>query len=67
MRALLDIGVLIALLDSEHMYHGVTTKWVAAHEKQGWASCPLTQNGCIRIMSHLPTETARLQAWLRRC
>jgi toxin-antitoxin system PIN domain toxin len=26
--------------------------WFAAHAMAGWASCPITQNGCVRIMSH---------------
>lgn len=52
MRALLDINVLIALLDSDHSLHDRATAWFAEHGGQGWASCPLTQNGCIRIMSH---------------
>lgn len=25
--------------------------WFARHAREGWASCPLTQNGCLRIMS----------------
>lgn len=25
--------------------------WFAKHAEAGWASCPLTQNGCIRVMS----------------
>jgi predicted nucleic acid-binding protein len=24
----------------------------ASHARAGWASCPITQNGCTRIMSH---------------
>lgn len=52
MRALLDVNVLIALLDSDHSLHDRATAWFAEHGAQGWASCPLTQNGCIRIMSH---------------
>ena len=52
MRALLDINVLIALLDSDHTSHGVAMGWFAEHAEKGWASCPLTQNGCIRIMSN---------------
>jgi toxin-antitoxin system PIN domain toxin len=51
MRALLDVNVLIALLDAAHVGHGVATRWLAAQLRHGWASCPLTQNGCIRIMS----------------
>jgi toxin-antitoxin system PIN domain toxin len=52
MRALLDVNVLIALLDSRHVSHGRAREWFAAEAPRGWASCPITQNGCIRIMSH---------------
>lgn len=51
MRALLDVNVLIALLDSDHVHHAAAAAWLDAHLKDGWASCPITQNGCIRIMS----------------
>ena len=51
MRALLDVNVLIALLDSDHTSHGVALTWFAKHAREGWASCPITQNGCVRIMS----------------
>jgi toxin-antitoxin system PIN domain toxin len=51
-RALLDVNVLIALLDSDHASHGVAMNWFAQHAREGWASCPITQNGCIRIMSN---------------
>ena len=51
MRALLDANVLIALLDSDHLHHGRAKAWLKENIKHGWASCPLTQNGCIRIMS----------------
>lgn len=51
MRALLDINVLIALFDADHSLHGPALAWFSEHGKSGWASCPLTQNGCIRVMS----------------
>lgn len=51
MRALLDINVLIALLDGSHIHHGLVTDWLGNHIDEGWASCPITQNGCIRILS----------------
>ncbi len=51
MRALLDINVLIALLDADHASHGRAVEWYSQHAEAGWASCPLTQNGCLRIMS----------------
>lgn len=51
MQAVLDTSVLIALLDSEHMHHETVTQWLTENGQRGWATCPLTQNGCIRIMS----------------
>lgn len=51
MRSLLDVNVLIALLDSDHLHHGRATAWLKQNIRLGWASCPLTQNGCVRIMS----------------
>lgn len=52
MRALLDVNVLIALLDADHSLHAPATDWFVQHAKLGWASCPITENGCVRIMSH---------------
>ena len=51
MRALLDVNVLIALLDSDHLHHTRAMAWLQENIQSGWASCPLTENGCIRIMS----------------
>ena len=51
MRALLDVNVLIALLDAAHMHHARATQWLQQEIAHGWASCPLTQNGCLRIMA----------------
>lgn len=51
MRALLDVNVLIALLDAGHLHHGLAMSWFEGELEHGWASCPITQNGCIRIMS----------------
>ena len=51
MVALLDVNVLIALLDAGHVRHASATEWLSMHLEQGWASCPLTQNGCTRILS----------------
>lgn len=51
MRALLDVNVLIGLLDENHTHHATVSDWFAAHIEHGWASCPLTQNGCVRIIS----------------
>ena len=51
MRSLLDVNVLIALFDADHSLHSQAIGWFDENGKAGWASCPLTQNGCIRIMS----------------
>ena len=52
MRALLDVNVLIALLDADHSLHARATEWFAGNARDTWASCPITENGCVRIMSH---------------
>ena len=52
MRALLDINVLIALLDSDHALHERAREWFGRNASRGWASCPMTQNGCVRVMAH---------------
>lgn len=52
MRALLDVNVLIALLDADHSLYARATEWFSDGGRAGWASCPMTQNGCMRAMSH---------------
>lgn len=59
MRALLDVNVLIALLDANHTSHRIALNWFAQNAAKGWASCPITQNGCVRIMSHPGYPNAR--------
>lgn len=51
MRALLDVNFLIALLDASHVHHGQAHAWLDRNVHDGWASCPITQNGCVRILS----------------
>lgn len=50
-RALLDINVLLALLDSDHVDHKLARDWIKAEIQHGWASCAITQNGFVRIIS----------------
>jgi uncharacterized protein len=52
MRSLLDINVLIALLDPDHVFHERAHGWWDEHHGEGWASCPFTENGVVRIMSN---------------
>ena len=49
MRSLLDVNVLIALLDAEHVHHDAAREWMRENIRHGWATCPITQNGCLRI------------------
>ncbi|MEW9625423.1 TA system VapC family ribonuclease toxin [Rhodanobacter geophilus] len=48
---LLDVNVLLALLDPTHAHHALAHEWFAS-AGASWASCSLTQNGALRIMSH---------------
>ena len=52
MRALLDVNLLIALLDPDHVFHERAHDWWEANRSAGWASCPLTENGVVRVMSN---------------
>jgi toxin-antitoxin system PIN domain toxin len=52
MRALLDVNVLVALLDRQHIAHGRAHAWLAQNITDGWASCPLTENGCLRVLTN---------------
>jgi uncharacterized protein len=51
-RFLLDVNVLIALIDPAHVLHDRAHHWFAAKGHQAWASCPLTENGVLRIVGH---------------
>jgi toxin-antitoxin system PIN domain toxin len=52
MIGLLDVNVLIALVDPGHVHHDAAHAWFNHEGRQGWASCPITQNGLVRIVSH---------------
>jgi len=51
MRSLFDVNVLIAIVDEKHEHHWKAHEWWAANRSAGWATCPLTENGMVRIMS----------------
>lgn len=52
MTFLLDVNVLIALIDPAHIQHDAAHEWFAAQGMQSWATCPLTENGVLRIVGH---------------
>jgi hypothetical protein len=49
---LLDINVLIALSDPMHVHHNAAHRWFSARGGKNWATCPLTENGFVRVASH---------------
>lgn len=67
---LLDTNLLIALLWPKHERHDQAMKWFARHRSRGWATCPLTESGFVRIVSNpafsrdavQPREAAQLLA-----
>lgn len=52
MVALLDVNVLVALFDPDHIHHETAHDWFADHRSGGWASCSMTENGLVRVLSH---------------
>ena len=52
MRRLLDINTLIALCDPNHVHHQRVSTWFEDIASRSWASCPITENGFIRILSN---------------
>jgi toxin-antitoxin system PIN domain toxin len=57
---LLDINVLVALFDPAHVHHEAAHRWFAAVGSNSWATCPITENGFIRVLSNpgYPTVSA---------
>ena len=35
-----------------HVHHELSHQWFAKKGRKGWATCPLTENGFVRIASH---------------
>ena len=49
MTALLDVNVLIALAWPNHVHHHAARAWFEARRDDGWATCPLTEAGFVRV------------------
>jgi toxin-antitoxin system PIN domain toxin len=47
---LLDVNALIALLWEEHPFHKRCAEWFVRSGNAGWATCPMTESGCIRVL-----------------
>jgi hypothetical protein len=48
---LFDVNVLISIADSSHVFHGAIHRWLASRGERTWASCPITENGMVRVLS----------------
>lgn len=49
MIALPDVNVLIALAWPNHVHHPAARSWFREHRDGGWATCPLTEAGFVRV------------------
>ncbi len=73
MTYLLDVNVLIALIDPAHVAHDAAHEWFGSSGHKNWATCPMTENGVLRIVGHprypntpgSPAAVAALVAGLR--
>ena len=53
MTALLDVNVLLALAFPNHQHWRAATQWFRRERERGWATCPLTQAGFLRIATNV--------------
>jgi hypothetical protein len=49
---LLDVNILVARFWEPHIFHRKVRAWMAAHERESWATCPITQAGFVRTISN---------------
>ncbi|MCU1276257.1 MAG: hypothetical protein JWO48_3688 [Bryobacterales bacterium] len=49
---LLDVNVLIALIWPAHAFHANVHTWFSRHSRRGWATCPISQAGFVRVVSN---------------
>jgi uncharacterized protein len=50
--ALLDVNALVALAWDSHVHHAAMREWFAAEGSKGWATCPITESGFVRVSSN---------------
>jgi hypothetical protein len=47
--ALLDVNVLLSMLWPRHIFFQPASRWFAANRGRGWATCPISQAGFVRL------------------
>lgn len=50
--ALLDVNALVALAWDSHIHHARAREWFAANASAGWATCPITESGFVRVSTN---------------
>jgi toxin-antitoxin system PIN domain toxin len=50
--SLLDVNALVALAWDSHVHHAAVRTWFSRNSKHGWATCPITENGFVRVSSN---------------
>jgi toxin-antitoxin system PIN domain toxin len=50
--ALLDVDALVALAWDSHVHHAAMRHWFAENSSSGWATCPITESGFVRVSSN---------------
>lgn len=50
--ALLDVNALVALAWDSHVHHATMRYWFSANAGEGWATCPITESGFVRVSSN---------------
>jgi toxin-antitoxin system PIN domain toxin len=50
--ALLDVNVLVALFQPDHVHHDLAHDWFADNRRSGWATCPVTETGLVRLLAN---------------
>ncbi|QKJ20946.1 TA system VapC family ribonuclease toxin [Microbacterium hominis] len=49
---LLDVNTVVALIDPLHVHHDRAHRWFATRSEATWHTCPIVQNGVVRVVSH---------------
>jgi toxin-antitoxin system PIN domain toxin len=59
-RFLLDVNVLVALADEEHVHHRAAKRWLTA-ERRDWGTCCLSEAGFFRVTARLSADVATME------
>lgn len=51
-KHLLDVNVLIALSDPDHVHNQLVARWFAIEGQKNWGVCPFIEAGFLRLMTN---------------